>query len=315
MKITALAGGVGASKFLTGLRRVLSGSEAEDLTIIVNTGDDIEMFGLYIAPDLDIVTYTLAGVVNAATGWGIADDSFHCLERLIGYLGEDRWFNLGDRDLATHIYRTQQMRAGRSLTEIADNLRLSFGLPMRILPMTDLHTPTTIVTVDGEIHFQEYLIRRRAEPAVRAIRFENIETAQPAPGVLDAIREADAVIVCPSNPLISIGPILAVPGIRQALVETQAQVVAISPVVGRASLKGPTDRMLRDLGMEVTATQVARLYRDFVDLFLLDEIDENEKGDVGALGIEVRTAQTIMKTDDDKERLARSLHSWLGKSV
>lgn len=307
MKITALAGGVGASKFLSGLQRVLSESEARDLTIIVNTGDDIEMFGLYVAPDLDIVTYTLAGVVNPATGWGIANDSFHCLERLIGYLDEDRWFNLGDRDLATHIYRTQQLRAGKSLTEVADKLRRSFHLPMQILPMSDLHTPTTIVTADGEMHFQEYLIRRRAEPTIKSIRFENIELARPAAGVLEAILEADVVIVCPSNPLISIGPIVAVPGIRQALVETTANVVAISPVVGGASLKGPTDRMLRDLGMEVTAPQVARLYRDFVDLFLLDEVDEAERGAVEALGIATRTAQTVMKTEDDKERLARSL--------
>ena len=313
MKITALAGGVGASKFLSGLQRVLSESEARDLTIIVNTGDDIGMFGLYIAPDLDIVTYTLAGVVNAATGWGIANDSFHCLERLIGYLDEDRWFNLGDRDLATHIYRTQQLRAGKSLTEVADNLRRSFHLPMKILPMCDLHTPTTIVTADGEMHFQEYLIRHRTEPTIKSIRFENIELARPAPGVLEAILEAEVVIVCPSNPLISIGPIVAVPGICQALVETTAKVVAISPVVGGASLKGPTDRMLRDLGMEVTALQVARLYRDFVDLFLLDEIDEGEKGAVEALGIATRTAQTVMKTEDDKERLARSLLEWLGR--
>lgn len=313
MKITALAGGVGASKFLSGLQRVLSESEARDLTIIVNTGDDIEMFGLYIAPDLDIVTYTLAGVVNPATGWGIANDSFHCLERLIGYLDEDRWFNLGDRDLATHIYRTQQLRAGKSLTEVADKLRRSFHLPMQILPMSDLHTPTTIVTADGEMHFQEYLIRRRAEPTIKSIRFENIELARPAAGVLEAILEADVVIVCPSNPLISIGPIVAVPGIRQALVETTANVVAISPVVGGASLKGPTDRMLRDLGMEVTAPQVARLYRDFVDLFLLDEVDEAERGAVEALGIATRTAQTVMKTEDDKERLARSLIEGLGR--
>jgi LPPG:FO 2-phospho-L-lactate transferase len=184
---------------------------------------------------------------------------------------------------------------------------------MQILPMSDLHTPTTIVTADGEMHFQEYLIRRRAEPTIKSIRFENIELARPAPGVLEAILEAEVVIVCPSNPLISIGPIVAVPGIRQALVETTAKVVAISPVVGGASLKGPTDRMLRDLGMEVTAPQVAKLYRDFVDLFLLDEIDEGEKGAVEALGIATRTAQTVMKTEDDKERLARSLLEWLGR--
>lgn len=304
MKIAALAGGVGASKFLAGLYRIMP---PEDLTIVVNTGDDIEMFGLYIAPDLDIVTYTLANIVNPQTGWGITGDTFHCLERLIGYTGGERWFNLGDRDLATHIYRTQQLREGKTLTEVAWHIRRHFGLGAGILPMTDTHTPTTIVTPEGDLHFQEYLIKRRTEPKVNAIRFENIDTAGPAPGVLEAIREADAVIVCPSNPLISIGPILAVPGIRQTLTETGAKVVAISPVVGGASLKGPTDRMLRDLGLEVSAAQVARLYRDFLDLYLLDEQDSGERPAIESMGIEVSTAQTVMRDENDKIALAQTI--------
>lgn len=313
MKITALAGGVGASKFLAGLSEVLSTRELEDLTIVVNTGDDIRLFGLYIAPDLDIVTYTLAGAVNAETGWGIAGDSFVCLEQLLGYEREERWFNLGDRDLATHLFRTSRLNTGESLTMVSDRLRRHFGLPMRILPMTDLHTPTTILTPDGPLHFQEYLIRRRAEPKVAGIRFENIESALPAPGVVEAIREADAVLICPSNPLISIGPILAVPGIRTAIDETKATVMAISPVVGGASLKGPTDRMLRDLGMEVSASQVARIYGDLLDRFLMDEVDAGEVPAVTALGIETRTAMTVMHSKADKKALARIVLDWLGE--
>lgn len=311
MKITALAGGVGASKLLAGLQQVLSPREAEELSIIVNTGDDIEMFGLYIAPDLDIVTYTLAGVVNPETGWGMRGETFACLERLIGYVGEERWFNLGDRDLATHIFRTSRMREGESLSQVSDHLRRHFGLPMQIRPMTDLHTPTTILTSEGPLHFQEYLIRRRALPRVEGIRFENIGQSRPAPGVVEAILSAEAVLICPSNPLISIGPILAVPGIRAALVETAATVVAVSPVVGGASLKGPTDRMLRDLGREVSASGVAQLYADLLDRYLIDETDRDEEAKVAELGIATRIAQTVMHTDADKAGLARTVLEWL----
>ncbi len=313
MKITALAGGVGASKLLYGLQQQLTVNEAEELTIIVNTGDDIEMFGLYIAPDLDIVTYTLAGIVNPATGWGISGETFACLERLIGYEGVERWFNLGDRDLATHIFRTSRMRGGESLSMVSDRLRRHFGLPMRILPMTDLHTPTTILTKEGPLHFQEYLIRRRAEPRVEGIRFERIEEARPAPGTVEAILEAEAVVICPSNPLISIGPILAVPGIREALLATKATVLAISPVVGGASLKGPTDRMLRDLGREVSASGVARFYGDLLDRYLLDEQDHSEEASVAALGIETRVAKTVMQTEADKSALAGTVLEWLAE--
>ncbi len=301
--ITTLAGGVGASKFLEGLCRAVP---PEDISIIVNTGDDIELFGLYIAPDLDIVTYTLAGIVNPATGWGMADDSFHCLEQLLAYTGGERWFNLGDRDLATHIFRTQMLRDGRTLTEVADRVRRALGVKSRILPMTDSHTPTTIVTDEGDMHFQEYLVKRRAQPAVKAIRFENIESAKPAPGVAEAILDAEAVIVCPSNPLISIGPILAAPGIRDLLKETKATIAAISPVVGGASLKGPTDRMLADLGMEVSAKQVAKLYADFLDVFILDRLDEEAKTEIEESGLKVIVADTVMSDSDKKLALARA---------
>jgi LPPG:FO 2-phospho-L-lactate transferase len=301
--ITALAGGVGASKFLDGLCRVMP---PEDVSIIVNTGDDIEMFGLYIAPDLDIVTYTLAEVVNRENGWGLAGDSFNCLEQLLVYTGTDRWFNLGDRDLATHIFRTQRMRQGLALSEIAEQLRVSLGVKSRILPMTNTHTPTTIMTEEGEMHFQEYLVKRRAQPRVTGIRFENIDMAKPAPGVAEVILQSEAVIICPSNPLISIGPILAVSGMRDLLDQTTATVVAISPVVGGASLKGPTDKMLADLGKQVSATEVARLYSEFTDVFILDAQDESERPEIEELGMKVCVTNTVMSGLAEKMALART---------
>lgn len=300
--ITALAGGVGASKLLEGLSQVV---KPDDITIIVNTGDDIEMFGLYIAPDLDIVTYTLAGVVNETTGWGIRKDTFNCLDGLKRYGGVN-WFNLGDSDLATHIWRTKMLHEGHTLSEAADHIRLSFGVESRLLPMTDKHTPTTILSDEGPLHFQEYLVKRRAQVPVRGIRFENIETAVAAPGVIDAILESTLVIICPSNPLISIGPILAVPGIRQALKDTKAIVVGISPVVGGASLKGPTDRMLADLGMEVSATQVARMYADFLDHYVIDRADSHAADEIRALGVEVCITDTVMSGRAEKVALARA---------
>jgi LPPG:FO 2-phospho-L-lactate transferase len=303
MKITALAGGVGASKLLDGLVRA---TPPEDITIIVNTGDDIEMFGLYISPDLDIVTYTLAGIVNPAMGWGIDGDRFECLERLLLFTTEERWFNLGDRDLATHIYRTAQMRAGRRLSEVADQIRKSLGVKSRILPMTDSHTPTTIVSELGELHFQEYLVKHRAQPTVKGIRFENIESAAPAPGVEAAIMEADVIIVCPSNPLISIGPILATPGVREMLQQTKAPIAAISPIVGGKSLKGPTDRMLADLGMEISAVQAAKLYEDFLDLLILDQQDQASAAAIEAMGIKVVLTDTVMTDLDRKIALAKA---------
>jgi LPPG:FO 2-phospho-L-lactate transferase len=300
--ITALAGGVGASKFLDGLSRV---APPEEISIIVNTGDDIEMFGLYIAPDLDIVTYTLARAVNPETGWGLAGDTFNCLEQLLGYTQTERWFNLGDRDLAAHIFRAQQLTLGLPLSEIAERLRTALGVKSRVLPMTDTHTPTTIITAEGEMHFQEYLVKRRAQPKVTGIRFEYIESAKPAPGVAEAVLSSDAIIICPSNPLISIGPILAVPGMRDLLERAEAPVVAISPVVGGASLKGPTDRMLADLGLQVSATQVARLYSDVADVFILDIQDEAAKPEIEDLGLKVAVTDTVMSGLEEKIRLAK----------
>jgi LPPG:FO 2-phospho-L-lactate transferase len=307
--ITALAGGVGASKLLEGLSRAMP---PEDISIIVNTGDDIELFGLYIAPDLDIVTYTLAGVVNPATGWGLAGDTFHCIDALVGYSGGERWFNLGDRDLATHIYRTELLRQGCALSDIAERVRKSFGVKSRLLPMTDTHTPTTILTEAGPLHFQEYLVKRRAQVPVTGIRFENIAAARPAPGVAEAILQAAAVIICPSNPLISIGPILAVPGLRDLLKQTEATIVAISPVVGGASLKGPTDRMLAELGYEVSAAQVARLYADLLDVYIIDQRDAAAQAEIERLGVQVFVTNTVMSGPAEKLALAQAVLERLG---
>ncbi|HZS04490.1 MAG TPA: 2-phospho-L-lactate transferase [Blastocatellia bacterium] len=300
--ITALAGGVGASKFLDGLNRAMP---PEDISIIVNTGDDAEFFGVYVSPDVDIVTYTLAGIINRERGWGIAGDTFQALGMLAHYRGP-QWFNLGDRDLATCLHRTELMRKGQSLSEITDEVRKALGVTSRILPMTDSHVPTTVLTADGPLHFQEYFVKHRFQIPITGLRFENIESARPAPGVIEAICGAEAVIICPSNPLISIGPILAVPGVRDLLKSTRATVAAISPVVGGASLKGPTDRMLAELGMEVSATQVAKLYQDLLDVYIIDEKDRESAEEIERLGIKVVVTQTVMSGPAEKLALARA---------
>ncbi len=281
LKVVALAGGVGAAKFLTGLAGVIA---HEDITIISNTGDDIEMLGLRISPDIDTVMYTLAGVINETTGWGLAGDTFECL-KMIERLGGPAWFKLGDRDLATHIRRTEMLKLGRTLTEATDIISRSLGVKSTILPMTDSYTPTRVSTDEGEMHFQDYFVRRRCEPRVRAISFDRIESARPAPGAIEAIGGADAVVICPSNPFISIGPILAVPGMREALKETAATIIAISPVIAGRALKGPAADMLRDLGYEVSARGVAQIYRDLVDVFIIDEQDARIRTSIEEFGI------------------------------
>ena len=305
--ITALGGGVGASKLLEGLVKVLP---PERLTIVVNTGDDAVMFGLHISPDIDITLYTLAGLVNRQTGWGLAGDTFSCLEQL-ERMGEPSWFHLGDRDLATHLFRTRRLREGRTLSEVTEELRRRFRLGCRLLPMSDDSVPTQIVTDGGVLPFQEYLVKHRAEGRVKEIRFEGVERARPAPGVVEAIRESSALIICPSNPLISIGPILAVNGVREALGSTSARVIAVSPVVGGKSLKGPTDRMLRDLGMEVSALQVAKLYKDFLNVLVIDQSDEPLRAEIERLGVQVVVAQTVMRGAEEKVKLAQSVVSIL----
>ncbi|MCU1239408.1 MAG: 2-phospho-L-lactate transferase [Candidatus Acidoferrum typicum] len=301
--ITALAGGVGASKLLLGLHEVI---DPRDLTVIVNTGDDITLHGLKISPDLDIVTYTLAGIVDEAKGWGYRDETFHALTRLAAF-GRINWFNLGDRDLATHIHRSAMLAEGKSLSDAAESIRVALGVKTSILPMCDESVPTMIDTAEGELHFQEYLVKRRAEPVVRRIRFDGADKARPAKGVLEAIRDADRILICPSNPLISIGPILAVPGIREALRARKERVVAVCPIVGGKSLKGPSDKMLAELGYEPSALGVAKLYVDFSGTFVIDSADKEQANDIRKLGMKVEVVPTVMATRAQKRELARSL--------
>jgi LPPG:FO 2-phospho-L-lactate transferase len=303
ISIAALAGGVGASKLLLGLYDVMDRSR---LTAIVNTGDDIVLHGLKISPDLDIVTYTLAGVIDPAKGWGFRGETFHMLKRLAVF-GRINWFNLGDRDLATHIHRTAMLAEGKSLTDAAESIRTALGVKSPILPMCDQPVPTIIDSNEGGLHFQEYLVKRRAEPLVRGIRFDGVETANPARGVLEAIRDADRIVICPSNPLISIGPILAVRGIREALRARRKDVIAVCPIVGGKSLKGPSDKMLAQLGYESSARGVAKLYSDFTGKFVVDPADQSQKETIEALGMEVAVIPTVMIKRTDKRKLARAL--------
>ena len=280
--------------------------DPEALTIIVNTGDDIVLHGLKISPDLDIVTYTLAGIVDPAKGWGIRGETFHALKRLAAY-GRANWFNLGDRDLATHIHRSAMLEEGRTLGEAAESIRVALGVKARILPMSDQPVPTIIESNEGAMHFQKYLVKRRAEPIVEGIRFAGAEAARPAPGVLEAISEATRIIICPSNPLISIGPILAVPGVREQLRARKQDVFAVCPIVGGRSLKGPSDKMLTQLGYEATALGVAKLYADFSGTFVIDFADKAEAKAISELDMRVEILPTIMKTSAQKRKLAQAL--------
>jgi LPPG:FO 2-phospho-L-lactate transferase len=301
--ITALAGGVGAARFLTGLVKLVNG---KDLSIIVNTGDDIELFGLHISPDIDIVTYTLAGIVDEEKGWGIRGDTFRCLEALRKF-NREAWFNLGDKDLATHMFRTALLKNGFKLSDVTAQISHALGLNVAILPMTDDKFETRIMTEIGSIHFQEYLVKRAAKDEVLGVEFLGAESANPAPGVVESIREAQLVVICPSNPVVSIGTILAVNGVRDAMRRTDAKKVAVSPIIAGAPVKGPADKLLRGLGFEVSAYSVAKLYSDFLDTFILDTADSAKKDKIEKLGIEVKVTNTLMKSLEDKIELARTV--------
>jgi len=300
-KVTCLAGGVGAAKFLQGLVKMMP---QENITVIVNTGDDIELYGLHISPDPDIVMYTLAGVVDEEKGWGIRGDTFNSLDMFQRY-GLETWFKLGDKDLATHIYRTKLLKNGFSLEEVTQKLCEALGLKVKILPMTNEKTSPKIITDAGEMHFEEYLVKRGARDKVLNVVFGDVESAHPAEGVIESIRDAEGVIVCPSNPIVSIGPILAIKEIRETLKETPVKVAAISPIVKGATIKGPADKLMRGLGLEVSAYSVAFLYRDFLDVFIFDEVDRAEKDKIERLGVKAVTANTVMQSLQDKVELAR----------
>jgi len=308
--ITALAGGVGAARFLRGLVAVVP---PERTTAIVNTGDDLVLHGLYICPDLDTVTYTLAGVIDPATGWGRAEESWRVMDQL-GRLGGRTWFRLGDMDLATHLYRTQRLSEGVGLSVVASELAAAWELDVRMLPMSDDPVRTVLrVPGQGEVSFQDYFVRQHHDVTVESVSFAGVEDAAPAPGVLDAVAAADAIIICPSNPIVSIGPIVAVPGMRQALESRRERVVAISPIIAGAAVKGPADRLMRELGHDASVVGVARLYGALAGTLVIDRADEDLAGAVEAQGIRVVITETLMSTPAVAADLARAaLASVLG---
>jgi LPPG:FO 2-phospho-L-lactate transferase len=301
MRVVALAGGVGAARLLRGLVRVMP---PEQVTALVNTGDDRVFYGVHVSPDLDILTYTLAGRVDPDRGYGLAGDSFHVVDAL-GGLGHPTWFRLGDRDFATCLHRTLRLRAGDGLAAITDEIRRTFGVATPLLPMSEGACPTYVhLEGGGRVHFEEYLVRDGAPDDVTGVDLSAAGRATPAPGVLDAIGAADTIVVCPSNPVVSIGPILAVPGIAEAIRASRAPVVGISPIIGDAPVKGPADRLLRGTGTEVSARGVAKLYRELCDGFVIDRRDAAQGKDVEALGLACRTTETLMKTPEIAASLA-----------
>jgi len=301
--IVVLAGGIGAARFLEGLAAVMP---PEQITVIANTGDDDEVHGLHVSPDVDTVLYTLAGVVDRGRGWGIGGDTFACLDSLSSF-GLETWFRLGDRDLATHLVRTERLRQGAALSAVIKELRRQLGVRTRILPMSDDPARTLLRTASGVLRFQEYFVKLRQEPEVLAADFSEAAGGRPAPGVLDAIAQCDGVIVAPSNPILSIGPILAVPGIRKALRATPARVAAVSPIVGGRALKGPAARNLASLGLGASAASVAELYRDFLDVFVLDQQDASLRQEVERKGMGAVVTQTVMSSAETRQALAQTV--------
>ena len=297
-----LAGGVGAAKFIRGLVRQIDPAR---LTVVVNTGDDEDFYGLHVSPDIDTITYTLAGVVNRAQGWGLEGESFNVLGALERFYGKP-WFGLGDRDLATHLYRTERMRRGASLTQITAEIAHAFGVKSQVLPMSNDRV-RTFVKLRGRsaIPFQEYFVRGRARGTVEKIELKWISDARPTPAVLAAIRNSDAVILAPSNPFVSLGPILQLSGVRAALSRAKSRVAAISPIVGGKTIKGPADKMLRGLGMHVSPLGVAKLYRDIVGLFVLDNADASYVDEIELLGMRALATDTIMTTPEHAAALAK----------
>ena len=287
---------------LVGLQRVVG----EDLTAIVNTGDDTVIYGVHVSPDIDIVTYWLAGIADESRGWGILDDTFDVIGGFAA-LGVETWFSLGDRDMATCLYRTERLAAGAALSEITDDIRTRLGVGARVLPMTDGEVATRIVTADGRtLEFQEYFVKEKCAPEVAEIRFAGIASASPTDGVIAAIENADRVIVCPSNPLLSVGPILALKGVRAAL-RAHPHVIAVSPIVAGVALRGPADRLLRSSGRDASASAVATMYEDFVDAFVIDESDHDEAPKIEAMGIDAIVTRTVMSDRRVSEDLARTL--------
>lgn len=311
MKIVALAGGVGGAKLAHGLAQVVP---AKDLTVVVNTGDDFEFLGLKICPDLDTVCYTLGEIANPETGWGRADETWHALESL-RVLGAPTWFRLGDRDLATHLERTRRLKAGETLHQITRHFCRAWNINSTVLPMSDQAVPTQVETAGGTLPFQEYFVREGCQPQVRGFHFQDVELAEPAPGVLDAIQEASLAVICPSNPWVSIDPILAVSPIQEYL--ARKPVLAVSPLIGGKAVKGPAAKMFREMGLEPSARAVAEHYGALLDGFVIDEEDQASLEDIQTLqsgSLSVFTADTWMKTPQDRVRFAAEVLE-MGKTL
>ena len=301
--LVVLSGGTGGAKLVQGLSHEVEPSE---LTIVCNTGDDFVLHGLNISPDLDTIMYTLAGMLDSSKGWGIQNDTFTVLAQLKKF-GAEAWFQLGDKDLATHIVRTRSLRQGLRLTQVTDQLKNALGVRARIVPMSDDVVETRVETPQGEISFQEYFVKHGWQLAVTKIFYAGIESSKPAPGVIEAIRDANRIIVCPSNPVTSIGPILAVPGIREAIKKATAKVIGVSPIIGDSAISGPAHKLMVAQGWEASALGVAQSYADLLDTFLIDKTDEDLCGRIQGLGIQVVTTQIRMDSNADKKRLAREV--------
>jgi LPPG:FO 2-phospho-L-lactate transferase len=303
LRVTVLSGGVGGAKLVLGFSELLKSGE---LVVIGNTGDDFRLFGLHISPDLDTVMYTLAGIVDEQKGWGVKGDTFETLETLNRYYGLEKWFGLGDKDMATHIYRTSLLARGYRLSEATQKLSSALGVTgARIIPMTDNKVETKIKIQNGSlILFQEYFVKRGCRDPVMGVLYKGSRTAQPARGVLESLRKSDIIVICPSNPIASIGPMLSISGINECLKKAKCPVVAVSPIVQGKPLKGPADKFMRGLGFEVSAVGVAQFYRQIIDYFVLDQGDAHLEEDIRSMGIRTVTANTIMSTLKDKTELA-----------
>lgn len=306
--IVVFSGGTGGAKLVQGLSHI---TPHENFTVIVNTADDIEWWGLHVSPDVDSILYALADSLSTERGWGLEHDTFRCLERM-ARLGQPAWFSLGDLDLATHLTRTSLLHEGKSLSAAIAELARRMGIRSRVLPMSDDRVATVIDTPTGTLNFQEYFVRDRHQVEVRAVRFEGVEHARPAPGVLESIRSADAIIFAPSNPVTSIGPILAVPGIREALQHASASITAVSPIIGGDAFSGPAGMLMRRKGWPSTIAGVAQAYEDFLDVLVVDLEDHADADHLREGGLHVLCANTVMKSMQDKQELARfTLHAAL----
>jgi LPPG:FO 2-phospho-L-lactate transferase len=302
LKVVALAGGVGGAKLAHGLAGILP---PQDLTVIANTGDDFEHYGLYICPDLDTLCYTLAGSANPETGWGRRDETWNVMENA-AQLGGPEWFRLGDQDLGTHLERTRRLREGQTLSQVTRDFCRAWGIENTILPMSDQPVRTIVETAEGDLTFQEYFVHRRCEPRVTGFRFAGVEAAEPAPGARAAIRSAEVILICPSNPWVSIDPILRVIG------RMEKPVVAVSPIIGGQTVKGPAAKMFRELGIEPSALAVARHYCDLATGFVLDRVDHELEGEIRSLNIETLVTNTLMKSHDDRMKLAGHILEFAG---